>query len=146
MSTKKTVSAKKAAPAKTKKPPLARADAASQAKGAKAAAGACKSRVSNTAGCMLDCSVGDINLALQAVPNMGTVRIVSAEYPPGTAVTFTATTINFSVKAGVQDLVVGYFFAPASSRAKLVESCDNQTVWDSNINSTMAVARYTVCA
>jgi hypothetical protein len=106
--------------------------------------GTCKSKISTTPGCLVDCAVGDIGLSLQAV--MGSVSIVNAEYPPGTPVTFTANSISFKVQAGVHDLVVSYAFAPLSARGKLVENCDNQTVWDNNVNSTMAVVPYTICA
>jgi hypothetical protein len=108
--------------------------------------GACKSKISTTPGCRMDCAVGDITLSLQSLRTMGTVSIVNAEYPSGTAVTFTSNSISFKVQAGVQDLVVSYVFAPLNARAKLVENCDNQTVWDNNVNSTMQVVPYSVCA
>jgi hypothetical protein len=107
---------------------------------------ACKSRISTTPGCRVDCAVADITLSLQPVASMGNVSIANAEYPPGTPVTFTANSISFKVQAGVHDLVVSYAFAPLSARAKLVENCDSQTVWDNNVNSTMQVVPYTVCA
>ncbi len=109
-------------------------------------AGTCNSKISTTPGCRVDCAVGDITLSLQAVPSMGTVSIVNAEYPPGTAVTFTANSVSFKIQAGVHNLVISYVFAPLSARAKLIENCDNQTVWDNNVNSTMAVVPYAICA
>jgi hypothetical protein len=77
---------------------------------------------------------------------MGTVTIVNAEYPPGTPVPFTANSISFNIQTGVRALVVSYAFVPLSARARLVENCDDKTVWDNDVNSTMEVAPYTVCA
>jgi len=94
---------------------------------------------------MLNSTAGaQIKLSLTSTQN--TVAIVNAEYPPGTAVTFTANSIAFTVQAGTKDLLVSYAFGAAGDRGKLVENCKDQTVWDGNVNSTMAVAPYTVCA
>jgi hypothetical protein len=94
---------------------------------------------------MLNSKAG-AQIKLSLTSKQSTVAIANAEYPPGTAVTFTSTTITFTVQAGTIDLVVSYAFGDAADRGKLVENCKDQTVWDQNVNSTMAVAPYTVCA
>jgi hypothetical protein len=118
--------------------------AAQGAASANAAAGPCGSTVSNTPGCMLDSTIG-AQIKLSLTSTQSTVTIVKAEYPPGTAVTSTASSITFTVQAGPQDLQVSYAFGVPNDIGKLVENCKDQTVWDQNVNSSMAVAPYTVC-
>jgi hypothetical protein len=111
---------------------------------ANAAAGACVSKASATPGCLVDCQTKSLTLSLK--PLQGIVTIVNAEYPPGTAVQFTTNSITFTPQKGVKNLMVSYAFAPSTSRAKLVENCQDQTLWDNNVNISQNPAPYAVCA
>jgi hypothetical protein len=110
---------------------------------AKAAAGTCMSKLSNTAGCLVDCKQGQIVLKLSSVN--GTGVILSGTYG-GAAVTVNSPTqITFTVKAGVNNLVLQYAIV-AGDVGALFEDCDAKTAWDKNVNNTVLAVAYTVCA
>jgi hypothetical protein len=149
----KNTSAKKAVSAKTAPAKKASGGATKSASSTKntgqpqatqPSAGACVSSVSSTPGCLADCQTKSLTLSLKSL--QGNVTIVNAEYPQGTAVSFTASSVTFTPKKGTNNLVVSYAFAPASSRAKLVENCAGQTLWDNNVNNSVNPAPYAVCA
>ena len=103
--------------------------------------GGCQSKRSLTPGCLVDCKVGPITLKLTSTN--GTVVIVAADYG-GTPVTTTATQINFTVTAGIKNLIV-QFAVPAGDIGTLAEDCGAKTVWDNNINASIPVP-YAICA